>query len=88
MEIHLYTEPGCGACTEAKSFLKLHGIAYEERDVRCNPEYMRILNEDLDSCVLPTLVAGDTIIAGFDREEYQRLPELPAMKNARCPSDS
>ena len=88
MEIHLYTEPGCGACTEAKSFLKLHGIAYEERDVRSNPEYLRILNEDLDSCVLPTLVAGDTIIAGFDREEYQRLPVSPTMKKARCSSDS
>ena len=74
MEIHLYTEPGCGACTEAKSFLQSRGISFEERDVRSNPEYLRILNEDLDSCTLPTLVAGDTIIAGFDREEYQRLP--------------
>ena len=74
MEIHLYTEPGCGACIEAKSFLKSRGISFEERDVRANPEYLRILAEDLDSCTLPTLVAGDTIIAGFDREEYQRLP--------------
>jgi glutaredoxin len=74
MEIHLYTEPGCGACLEAKSFLQSRGISFEERDVRGNPEYLRILSEDLDSCTLPTLVAGGTIIAGFDREEYQRLP--------------
>jgi glutaredoxin len=74
MEIHLYTEPGCGACTEAKSFLKSRGISYEERDVRANPEHLRILTDDLDSCTLPTLVAGDTIIAGFDRAEYERLP--------------
>ena len=83
MDIHLYTEPGCGACTEAKSFLKSRGIFFEERGVRANPEYLRILNEDLDSCILPTLVAGDTIIAGFDREEYQRLPLRPRMKIAR-----
>jgi glutaredoxin len=76
MEIHLYTEPGCGACTEAKSFLKSRGISFEERDVRSNPEYLRILNEDLDCCTLPTLVAGDTIIAGFDLTMYQRLPRL------------
>jgi glutaredoxin len=88
MEIHLYTEPGCGACTEAKSFLKSRGIPFEERDVRANPEYLRILEDDLDSCVLPTLVAGDTIIAGFDREEYQRLPVRPPMKNARRSTDS
>ena len=73
MEIHLYTEPHCGACNEAKNFLKSHGISFEERDVRANPEFLRILTEDLDSCTLPTLVAGDSIIPGFDREEYERL---------------
>jgi glutaredoxin len=74
MRIHLYTEPGCSACTEAKSFLQSCGIAFEERNVRLDPEFLRILQDDLDSCTLPTLVAGDTIITGFDREEYQRLP--------------
>jgi glutaredoxin len=74
MEILLYTEPGCAACAEAKSFLQSRGISFEERDVRSNPEYLRILSEDLDSCTLPTLVAGDTIIAGFDREQYESLP--------------
>lgn len=83
MQIHLYTEPGCGACIEAKSFLQARGIAFEERDVRANPEYLRILEDDLDSCTLPTLVAGDTIIAGFDREEYQRLPVPVALKRKR-----
>jgi glutaredoxin len=72
--MYLYTEPGCSACTEAKNFLQSRGISFAERDVRSNPEYLRILTDDLDSCTLPTLVAGDTIIAGFDREEYQRLP--------------
>ena len=83
MEIHLYTEPGCAACTEAKSFLQSRGISFAERDVRSNPEYLRILTDDLDSCTLPTLVAGDTIIAGFDREEYQRLPAAAAPRRRR-----
>jgi glutaredoxin len=83
MEILLYTEPRCGACTEAKSFLTSRGISFEERDVRANPEYLRILTDELDSCTLPTLVAGDTIIAGFDREEYQRLPAISKLKHDR-----
>ncbi len=83
MEIHLYTEPGCGACTEAKTFLTLRGISFEERDVRANPEYLRILTDDLDSCTLPTLVAGDAIIAGFDREEYENLPVNSSPKRSR-----
>jgi glutaredoxin len=83
MEIHLYTEPGCGACIEAKSFLTSRGIAFEERDVRANPEYLRILTDDLDSCTLPTLVADDTIIAGFDRELYESLPVESSLKRLR-----
>jgi glutaredoxin len=80
MEFLLYTEPGCGACIEATSFLKSRGISFEERDVRANPEYRRILTEDLESCTLPTLVAGDTTIEGFDRQEYERLPAALALK--------
>jgi glutaredoxin len=74
MQIHLYTEPGCSACIEAKSFLTSRGVSFEERDVRANPEYLRILTDDLDCCTLPTLVAGDAIIEGFDQEEYECLP--------------
>jgi glutaredoxin len=83
MGIYLYTEPGCGACIEAKSFLTSRGIAFEERDVRANPEYLRILTDDLDSCTLPTLVADDTIIAGFDRELYESLPVESSLKRLR-----
>jgi len=83
MEIHLYTEPGCSACVEAKTFLTSRGISFEERDVRANPEYLRILTDVLDSCTLPTLVAGDTIIPGFDREQYECLPAVPKLKRHR-----
>ena len=83
MEIHLYTEPGCGACLEAKNFLQSHGIVFEERDVRAHPEYLRILSDDLDSCTLPTLVAGDAIIPGFDGEKYEHLAAIMAPKGDR-----
>jgi glutaredoxin len=83
MRIHLYTEPACGACVEAKSFLNSHDISFEERDIRSNPEYLRILNDDLDSCTTPTLVANDKIIVGFDEGEYQRLPVSPVMDRRR-----
>jgi glutaredoxin len=84
MEIHLYTEPGCLACQEAKSFLDARGIRFEERDVRAHPDYLRILTDELDSCTLPTLVAGDTILAGFDREGYEMLAEKSPLKWRRA----
>jgi glutaredoxin len=68
---------------EAKRFLASHGISFEERDIRSNPEYLRILNDDLDSCTTPTLVANDKIIVGFDEREYQRLPVSPVLTKSR-----
>jgi glutaredoxin len=83
MKIQLYTEPGCRVCQQAKSFLAQRGISFEERDIRSNSEYERILAEELDSCTTPTLVTGDKIIIGFDRAEYLHLPvELPLPKSS------
>jgi glutaredoxin 3 len=79
MKIQLYTEPGCRVCQQAKSFLAQRGILFEERDIRSNAEYERILVEELDSCTTPTLVAGDQIIVGFDRAEYLHLPVEPSL---------
>lgn len=73
MQNHFYTEPGCAACIDAKKFLISHGIPFEERDIRANPEYLRILTEELDSRTTPTLVAGDNIIVGFDPVGYELL---------------
>jgi glutaredoxin len=74
MPNHFYTEPGCAACKDAKEFLISRGIPFEERDIHANPEYFRILTEELDSRTTPTFVFGDQIIVGFDQDEYQRLP--------------
>ena len=77
MHIDLYTAPGCRACTEAKKFLASHGIQFEERNVLSDPEFMRILTDELDSRTTPTLVMGDKIIVGFDPVEYQLLTVRP-----------
>jgi glutaredoxin len=73
MPNHFYTEPGCTACTDAKKFLISRGIPFEERDIRTNPDFLRILTEELDSRTTPTLVLDDRIIVGFDRAEYALL---------------
>ena len=73
MPNHFYTEPGCAACREAKRFLISRGIPFEERNIRENPDYLRTLNEELDSLTTPTFVFGDRIIVGFNRSEYELL---------------
>ena len=73
MGIVFYTESGCCACGDAKKFLVSRGISFEERDVRSNPEYLRVLTEEIDSRTTPTLVHGDKVIVGFDVAEYEAL---------------
>ena len=68
---------------DAKKFLISRGIPFEERDIRTNPDYLRILTEDLDSRTTPTLVLADKIIVGFDRAEYDLLPARARMKPKR-----
>jgi glutaredoxin len=83
MPNQFYTEPGCAACMDAKKFLISRGIPFEERDVHANPDYLRILTEELDSRTTPTLVLADKIIVGFDQAEYKRLAGVAERKRKR-----
>ncbi len=83
MPNHFYTEPGCAACMDAKNFLTSRGIPFEERDVQSNPDYLRILTEELDSRTTPTLVLADKIIVGFDQAEYNLLAAIAGRKRKR-----
>ena len=83
MPNQFYTEPGCAACMDAKKFLVSRGIPFEERDIRTNPDYLRILTEELDSRTTPTLVLADKMIVGFDQAEYELLASSAGTKRKR-----
>jgi len=70
-EIVLYSQPGCSSCFVAKEFLASHGIAFPEKDVRSDPEFLRELVEDLKSRTTPTLVVGEQVLIGFDPDKFQ-----------------
>ena len=55
----------------AKEFLSSRGIAFEEKNIRNDPETLRELVEELHSRATPTLVVGDWIVVGFDPVEYE-----------------
>jgi len=68
---------------DAKNFLISRGIPFEERDVHANPDYLRILTEELDSRTTPTLVLAGKIIVGFDQAEYMLLAAIAGRKRKR-----
>jgi glutaredoxin len=69
--IVLYSQPGCPSCAAAKEFLSSRGLSYEEKNIRTDPEALRVLTEELHSKAAPTLVVGEKIIVGFDPERYE-----------------
>ncbi len=73
---------------KAKKFLVSRGIPFEERDIRTNPDYLRILTEELDSRTTPTLVLADKVIVGFDQAEYELLASSVGTKRKRRLSEA
>ncbi len=49
---------------------------FEYKDVTQDPEWLHELVEVYQSRATPTLVIGDEIIIGFDRERIEQLLEL------------
>ncbi len=55
----------------AKEFLSSRGIAFEEKNIRNDPESLCELVEELHSRATPTLVVGERIVVGFDPVDYE-----------------
>jgi glutaredoxin 3 len=74
--ILLFTQPGCLNCEVMKIFLEVNGIAFEERDMNCDPAARVELLETYHSRTAPTLViftsAGTEVIEGFDPDRLDQ----------------
>lgn len=60
----VYTSATCPYCTLLKRFLDSQGIAYEERNVSFNRQYVTELAE-LGTMGVPTTVIGGQVIVGY-----------------------
>ena len=74
--ILLFTQPGCLVCDVVKIFLEVKGLAFEERDMSCDPAARIDLLETYHSRTAPTLViltsSGAEVIEGFDPERLDQ----------------
>ncbi len=66
-DVILYLDPEDPACLAAQAFLRRHGIAASERDVRRDPALLADLAE-MGSDALPTIVVNGVALPGFDPE--------------------
>lgn len=66
IRIILYTAPRCSDCERLRDYMDRHGIAYELRDIKANPEYARELSEQTGKQGVPYLVIDGHWVRGYE----------------------
>ena len=65
-KIIMYSAKLCGDCQRLKAFMAAHGIAYEERDIKANPQYARELDERTGKQGVPYLIIDGEWVRGYE----------------------
>ena len=71
-ELRLYSRPMCSWCIDAKDFLQSRGYKFTEIDVGRNRAAYEQMKEISDQSYVPTLVAGEEVLANFDVEQLEK----------------
>jgi len=64
-DIILYSAKLCGDCQHLKAFMDAHGIQYQERDIKEDPEHAKVLEEQTGKLGVPYLVKDGEWIRGY-----------------------
>ena len=68
-DITLYSREWCSWCIDAKEYLTERGFQFTEIDVGRDREAYEEMRELSDQTYVPTLVAGDEVLANFDTDQ-------------------
>jgi glutaredoxin len=71
-ELKLYSREWCSWCIDAKDFLSDRGYKFTEIDVGRDRDAYREMMELSDQTYVPTLVAGDEVLANFDTGQLEK----------------
>ena len=63
--IIVYSGPRCGDCIALKDFMDRHGIGYEERDIKAEPEHARVLEAQTGKLGVPYLIIDGEWVRGY-----------------------
>lgn len=65
-EVIVYSAKLCGDCQHLKAFMDANGMAYENRDIREEPEHGRVLQERTGKLGVPYLVIDGEWVRGYE----------------------
>lgn len=71
-ELTLYSREWCSWCIDAKDYLTEHRYKFTEIDVGRDRDAYQEMVELSDQTYVPTLVAGDEVLANFDTDQLEK----------------
>ena len=71
-ELRLFSREWCYWCIEAKDFLTERGYKFTEIDVGEDRAAYWEMRQLSDQTYVPTLVAGDEVLANFDTDQLEK----------------
>jgi glutaredoxin 3 len=71
-DLTLYSRAMCSWCIDAKDFLQARGYKFVEVDVGRNRAAYQEMKELSDQSYVPTLVAGEEVLANFDVDQLEK----------------
>ena len=70
--LKLYSREWCSWCIDAKEYLTEKGYRFDLIDVGQDREAYEEMKELSDQTYVPTLVAGDEVLANFDTDQLEQ----------------
>lgn len=70
-EIKLYSREWCSWCIDAKDYLTERGFKFHVIDVGQDRQAYEEMKDLSDQTYVPTLVAGEEVLANFDTDQLQ-----------------
>lgn len=71
-ELTLYSRAMCSWCIDAKDYLAERGYQFTEIDVGRDRDAYEEMADLSDQTCVPTLVAGDEVLANFDTDQLEK----------------
>jgi glutaredoxin len=71
-EIRLFSREWCSWCIDAKEYLTARGYKFTEINVGEDRAAYQEMKELSDQTYVPTLVAGDEVLANFDTDQLEK----------------
>ena len=71
-EITLYSREWCSWCIDAKDYLSERGYRFDVIDVGRDREAYAEMAELSEQTYVPTLVAGNEVLANFDTDQLEK----------------